>query len=77
MDINHPVCSMSSATVVKELLPGNTLTNDLRLDLDVHTGRQNELGKIVNRLLCGVCQINEPFVNPNLELLAGLFVHVR
>lgn len=59
------------------LWSGNSHTNDLRLDLDVHTGRQNELGKIVYRLLGGVCQINEPFVNPNLELLARFFVHVR
>jgi hypothetical protein len=59
------------------LLPGNTLPSGSSLDLNVHTGRQNELGKIVNCLLCGVRQINEPFVDPNLELLAGLFVHVR
>ena len=47
------------------------------LDADVHTGRKVELLQLVNRLSCGVDNIENPLVSAYLELLHGFLVHKR
>ena len=49
----------------------------LDLDLDVHAGRQVELGQRVHRLRAGVVDVEQALVGAELELLAALLVHVR
>ena len=49
----------------------------LEFDLDVHTGRQVELHKRINRLRGGVDDVQEPLVGANLKLLAALLVDMR
>src|SRR5678815_1778863 len=56
-------------------LPG-VVTRSLGLDLDVDTGRQHQLGEVIDRLLRRMRQVDQALVHPDLELLARLFVYV-
>src|SRR5439155_1090610 len=47
------------------------------LDLDVHPGRQIELGERIDRLRSRVQDVDQPLVGLQLELLAALLVDVR
>src|SRR5687768_1759600 len=47
------------------------------LDLDVHAGRQIELGQRIHGLGPGVVDVEQPLVGAELELLPALLVHVR
>src|SRR4051812_2469035 len=49
----------------------------LDLDLNVHAGRQVELGQRVHGLRAGVVDVHQPLVGAQLELLTALLVHVR
>src|SRR6185503_7905110 len=49
----------------------------VQLDLDVDTRRQVELAERVDRLLCRLEDVEQPFVRADLELLARLLVDVR
>src|SRR5687767_12780914 len=47
------------------------------LDLDVHAGRQIELGQRIHGLGPGIVDVEQPLVGAELELLPALLVHVR
>src|SRR6202790_390423 len=47
------------------------------LDFHVHTRRQIEFHQCVDRVRCGLENVDEPLVRAHLELLASLLVHVR
>src|SRR5512143_175656 len=49
----------------------------LALDFDVYASRQVELHQGVERLRCRFEDVEQAFVGADLELLAGLLVHVR
>src|SRR6188768_1018077 len=49
----------------------------LDLDLDVHTGREIELGERVHRLRTRIGDVEQALVRAQLELLAALLVDVR
>src|SRR5712691_4743722 len=73
------VPSASNTRVMPSFLPISPVIglSLLHLDLDVHAGRQIELGQGIDGLGPGIQNVDQPLVRLELELLAALLVDVR
>src|SRR5213596_720874 len=71
------VPSASNTRVMPSFLPINPVIGlSLHLDLDVHAGRQIELGQGIDGLGSRIQDVDQPLVRLELELLTALLVDV-